>query len=224
MPESDSIRAIWEEPLDFDFAVNGPPYLPEGTRGVRMASEGGGDHLSLFAWLHRGFAGIEKAELGVLVAVLRAAAIVHQTHHWQTRGGNFYGDHLLFERIYNDSVGFVDQVAERAVGSGSAGLVDPRTQTALVAGLVQTWIGKDMPTSFDMVTRSLKVVQCVVACIQLASSTLESKGQLSDGTENLLQGISDKHEEFVYLLQQRQGGRVASSYNRSASYSYGRTA
>jgi hypothetical protein len=41
---------------------------------------------------------------------------------------------------------------------------------------------------------------------------LESKGQLSSGTDNLLQGIADKHEEFVYLLKQRCSSKV--SYDR----------
>jgi hypothetical protein len=67
-----------------------------------------------------------------------------------------------------------------------------------------------------MVTVSLAVEQCVVACLKDARGSLESKGQLTDGTDNLLQGVSDKHEEFLYLLQQRQGGRTA-------SYSYRRT-
>jgi hypothetical protein len=77
-----------------------------------------------------------------------------------------------------------------------------------------------------MVLYSLAVEQCVVSCLRIASSELKAKGRLSDGTENMLQGIADKHEGFLYLLQQRQGGRFKEAgYDRTASsYSYNRTA
>jgi DNA-binding ferritin-like protein len=155
-------------------------------------------------------------ELGALVSILRAASIVHQSHHWQTRGGNFYGDHLLFERIYNDSLGFIDQVAERAVGSGSRDLVCPHTQAEVIHALVHYWCRTPgEPTSYDMVVVSFGIEHCVVDCLKAARASLEAKNQLSDGTDNLIQGVADKHEEFLYLLQQRQGGRVASyTYRR----------
>jgi len=208
---SDSKHAIWVDPLTYDLSSNGPPYLPEV--GLRTASAG---DLSILGGLVAAF-DEPMAELGAVVSLLRAASIVHQSHHWQTRGGNFYGDHLLFDRLYTDSLGFIDQVAERAVGSGSRNLVCPKTQLRLASGLVQLWCShSEEPTSFDMVTVSLAVEQCVVACLKDARGSLESKGQLTDGTDNLLQGVSDKHEEFLYLLQQRQGGRTA-------SYSYRRT-
>lgn len=203
MPDSD-IHAIWEEPLAYDFR-NGPPYLPEN---VRTANDG-----MVLSKLMGAFDGEPMAELGALVALLRAAAMVHQSHHWQTRGANFYGDHLLFMRIYDESVPFVDQVAERSVGAGSRDLVCPITQASLINDLIQTWCwtAKDNePAASDMVLVSLGVERCVLNCLKEARQSLESSGQLSDGTDNLLQGVADKHEEFVYLLQQRQGGRVAS--------------
>lgn len=211
MAES-STHAIWVDPLAFDSLENGPPYLPERS-GVRMAS---GDQV--FVQVCSRFEGQPLAELGALVAILRAASIVHQSHHWQTRGGNFYGDHQMFERIYNDSLGFIDQVAERAVGAGSRDLVCPKTQAAILPALINHWCRTPgEPTSFDMVFVSLGVERCVLDCLKAARASLEAKGQLTDGTDNLLQGVADKHEEFLYLLQQRQGGRTA-------SYQYRRTA
>jgi len=211
---SDSTHAIWVDPLEFDALVNGPPYLPER---VRMAmAKNASDGVLLQAM--QGFEGLPLAELGALVGILRAASLVHQTHHWQTRGGNFYGDHQMFMRIYDDSQDFIDQVAERAIGAGSRDLVNPLVQAALIPQLVSAWGVAQDATSFDMVSISLVVERCVLDCLKAARARLEASGQLSDGTDNLLQGVSDKHEEFVYLLQQRQGGRVASySYRREAS-------
>jgi hypothetical protein len=42
---------------------------------------------------------------------------------------------------------------------------------------------------------------------------LRQANLLTDGTENLLQDVADKHEEFVYLLKQRAG---------ASQYSYAR--
>lgn len=204
---ADSTHAIWVDPLAFDPLDNGPPYLPERHRNV-VASD------AIFAEVCRRFVGLPMAELGALVAVLRAASVVHQSHHWQTRGSSYYGDHLMFMRIYDDSQDFIDQVAERAVGSGSRDLVCPKTLSGLVAKIVNVWCQTPVePTAQDMVGVSLAVERCVVECLKAARSSLEVKDQLSDGTDNLLQGVSDKHEEFLYLLQQRGGGRTASSYS-----------
>jgi DNA-binding ferritin-like protein len=217
----ESTHATWVDPLTYDFLRNGPPYLPEGERGTRMASLS--VEVDIFSQLVRDYQALPMAELGVLVSILRAASIVHQGHHWQTRGGNFYGDHLLFERLYNDSLGFIDQIAERAVGSGSRDLVCPKTQLRQASDLAQLWCSTpEEPTSFDMVGVSLRIEQDVLGALKAARLSLESKGLLTDGTDNLIQGVADKHEEFVYLLQQRWGGRTAGySYSRVPSQAGG---
>ena len=41
------------------------------------------------------------AELGIFLDLLRALSLLHHTHHWQTMGSQFYGDHLLYQRLYD---------------------------------------------------------------------------------------------------------------------------
>jgi len=205
----DSIHALWVDPLAFEPGENGAPYLPESK--PRTASLRDGILETLLLGMPKGANG---AELGVLVAILRAAGLVHQSHHWQTCGTAQYGDHLLFERIYNESVGFVDQIAERAVGTGGESLVCPKLQAGMIPVLVSHWCQSPVPPSpLEMVATSLEVERCVLDCLELARGRLDGKGGLSSGTDNLLQGVADKHEEFVYLLQQRRGGREAYSYD-----------
>jgi DNA-binding ferritin-like protein len=205
----DSIHALWVDPLTFEPSENGAPYLPESKS--RTASMGDGVLETLLLGMPED---AEVGELGALVALLRAAALVHQSHHWQTRGASQYGDHLLFERVYNESVGFVDQIAERAVGTGGESLVGAGVQARLIPGLVAHWCQYGAsPDPLEMVATSLEIERCVLDCLEVARGRLEEKGALSSGTDNLLQGVADKHEEFVYLLQQRGGGREAYSYD-----------
>jgi len=148
-------------------------------------------------------------ELGALVAVLRTASMVHQSHHWQTSGPSYYGDHLLFERLYNDSQPFIDQVAERTIGSGgSPDLLCPKVQAELLDKITDQC--PSVSNAASMVNCSLGIERYVLNCVNDTRVALENKGQLSNGTDNLLQGIADKHEQFIYLLQQRQQARVAS--------------
>ena len=205
---------IWVDSLAYDFRRNDPPYLPEAQRTLTATM---GTDQVLDQVIQGLDPNVPMVELGAIVAILRAASLLHQTHHWQTRGGNYYGDHLLFERLYNDSQVFIDQVAERAVGTGSRDTVCPKTQAEQINTLVHLWCSTpDEPTSYDMVVVSLNVEKCVLECLKTARERLEETQRLSDGTDNLLQGVADKHEEFLYLLQQRAGGKVAYSYNRTA--------
>src|SRR5271154_7037890 len=50
------------------------------------------------------------------IATLKAMALIHQHNHWTTKGNAFYGDHLLFERLYNSTLKDLDLAAEKFVG------------------------------------------------------------------------------------------------------------
>jgi len=155
---------------------------------------------------------LKMSELAVLVAYLRALSTVHQTHHWQTRGGHYYGDHLLFERLYSNVSGEIDGVAEKAIGTGQHLLVQPIMQTAHL-GQIMKCLYRDAPVDPDpqgYVALSLRAELCFMVFLQLVYARLQASGGLSLGIDNQLQGIADKHEENLYLLRQRMGSRQAS--------------
>jgi len=161
----------------------------------------------------------KMAELGALVAMLRALATVHQTHHWQTSGATYYGDHLLFERLYGNVNGEVDGVAEKAIGTGQHLLVQPIMQVAHL-GQALKCLYADAPVNPDptgYVAISLRAELCFMVFLQLAYASLEAGGNLTLGVDNHLQGIADKHEENIYLLRQRMGQRQAKALNWKAT-------
>jgi DNA-binding ferritin-like protein len=59
------------------------------------------------------------ADLAVWLAFLRALGMIHHSHHWQTMGKSFYGDHLLYERFYKAIQDEVDTVGEKVIGLDS---------------------------------------------------------------------------------------------------------
>lgn len=206
-PYQESLQAVWHDPTSYDPVKHGPSYLPKSAPRQVTAAQKGEARKFAADQVHPKVAEALFEEslnpLVVLLAMLRAASMVHQTHHWQTSGGHYYADHLLFERLYNESQDFIDQVAERAIGStGAPGVVDVQTQVELM----ETFVGWMCDGSLDadaMVASSLNAENLIVSAVSVVISKLEASGNLSNGTDNLLQGVSDLHEQFVYLLKQR---------------------
>jgi len=120
-------------------------------------------------------------------------------------GHSYYGDHLLFERVYGEVHGLIDGLAERAVGKGDAILVQPLLQMSHMVVFSKLFYADApvRPTSQEMPLLSFRAVMKSSVLLQLVYSTLEGKGQLSNGLDNLLQGIADKQESLIYLLNQR---------------------
>lgn len=143
-------------------------------------------------------------ELSVLLVNLKFLAQVHQVHHWTTKGDPFYGDHLLFQRLYEGVVGEIDSVAEKAIGLGSTANVDLTLQTSQLFKLVQGYgMTSTLPQPQELAKRSylaemnfLKVTSHLVEC-------MKECGSLTRGLDNLIAGIEDSHENSVYLLKQR---------------------
>ena len=154
------------------------------------------------------------APIACLLSYLRFVTNTHQLHHWVAKGSNSYSDHLLFERLYDESSEEIDQLAEKIIGVGNSRLVGLAIQSKQMFKLANTEhtnslvpvIGVDIVDnmSYDCIFCSLKVEQNFLWCIAYTIDLLEESGLLTNGLDNLLQGLADKHEEHVYLLKQRQ--------------------
>ncbi len=207
---------VWDDPVGFDPLRDGPPYL--GNHCPKVASAGAikervatelpsGLVARVREWATQclEFCGnAPRVELSVLLKALQGAVIIHQANHWQSEGTTAYEDHLLFQRIYEGTDEFVDSLAEKSVGMGNASFVNPVAQSRQVHLFVQTLFpNQDQLTQTDRALVSQYTVGAVLFLIDWALRSLESRNQLSNGIDNMLQGIADKHEEFAYLLQQR---------------------
>lgn len=148
--------------------------------------------------------GVSYAELSVVLVHLRYLAVVHQTHHWIAQGDPFYSDHQLFERLYNDVVKEIDDVAEKSIGLGSEHNVNLMLQVSQLNQLCKAYGSpQTVPQSSDLARTSL-VAECnFLKILEAACESMRSQGTDTPGIENLLQGIADLHENHVYLLKRR---------------------
>ena len=198
---------------------HGPPYLPTKLSSVQTTEVQG--------WLEKQAAyydvgpkivpqGEPYKLLSYLLAGLRTINMLHQTAHWQTRGGHYYGDHLLFERLYEESQPAIDGVAERVIGlTGDPATVSLCEQAPIIQKMVMLVHQGDpdpAPDAEKLVKLGLWAETLLIGAISAGKKQLDAAGALTDGLDDLLQGIASTHETFVYLLKQRADGGSGESY------------
>jgi DNA-binding ferritin-like protein len=132
------------------------------------------------------------------IATLRAITIIHSQNHWTTKGEMFYGEHLLFERIYNSSLEDLDAAAERFVGLFGEDCLNYDFQIELLSKVLSKY--KNLEGS--PVEMSLAVEKDFIKLSSDAYESFEGDDKLSLGLDDLLMSIASKREEATYLLQQ----------------------
>ena len=148
--------------------------------------------------------GVPLPQLSVLLVHLRYLAMIHQTHHWTTKGDPFYGDHLLFQRLYEGVAGEIDTVAEKVIGLGSTANVDIALQTKQVMSLVQGYgMTSTLPQPSDLARRSYQAEMSFLKAAAHLVEHIKECGMMTRGLDNMIAGNEDAHESAVYLLKQR---------------------
>jgi len=164
---------------------------------------------TIFKLAHKDFSSMPFSELSVLLSWCKALSITHQTSHWIASGDPYYGDHLLFERLYGQANGEIDKLAEKAIGLSSAALVDLikiEKNTYRILTLINAE-RPGIPDSNDLVQKSFEFEESFLDAIKLALSSLQMNGNTTPGIQNLLEQMYDDHEGSVYLLKQRLSKR-----------------
>ena len=132
------------------------------------------------------------------IATLKAIALIHQHSHWTTKGEPFYGDHLLFERIYKSSLEDLDLAAEKFIGLFGADCLDYQLQTELLNKVLlryKSLEGEPLEMSLAIERDFLKFSQDAYNCF-------EDEDKLTLGLDDMVMAIASNREGAVYLLQQ----------------------
>ena len=145
-----------------------------------------------------------------LLAFLRALHWFHWTAHWQVTGS--YGNHLLFEKMYSQTKGEIDQLAEKCVAYFGVNSVNEHDQAKKMSAILK-WVDD----SDDPLHRALALEEKFQGYILATHEMIVGAKKMTIGFDNLIQGVADTHEQHLYLLRQatsthKLGSRVASKY------------
>ena len=136
------------------------------------------------------------------VASLKALALIHQHNHWTTKGLAFYGDHLLFERLYNSTLELLDLAAEKFIGL----LGDQCLNYDLQNEMLHKVLVKYKNLEGSPAQMSLMAVKDFLKFSKDTYNCFEEEGKLTLGLDDMLMSIASKVEESCYLLQQSLDG------------------
>lgn len=139
--------------------------------------------------------------VNALVAVhvaLEVEQMLFHAYHWRSKGQDYYGDHLLYQRLYQDRALEIDRIGEVLVALGGTDSVLPNIT---VVGM-QDLIGRVEATKGPDAVKGLALVNETLRRINSAND-LVGKDAYALSVNNVLAGFADKHLEALYLLKQR---------------------
>lgn len=136
--------------------------------------------------------------LSELLGLLHTAKSVAWVAHWNAKGPNFYGTHLMFQRIYEELDEPIDELGERYVAYTRSPVkyhafrgedVDVPTDAQAAANLLDSILGVAQQTS-DM-ARSI--------------ANREVSGRSAAGLDDYLMALNNTLDTFRYLLYRYAG-------------------
>jgi len=134
--------------------------------------------------------------MNVYVACLRAITIIHQTNHWKCKSPNFYGNHLLFERIYDDANKKLDEAAEKTIGLFGNDSIDNDVQMSLVKKMVIKY------STDNYIENSIKAEEDFIELATKTYEELKSANDITLGLDDLIMAHASQSETSLYLLKQ----------------------
>lgn len=143
---------------------------------------------------------MEKAAkiANLYVATLRSIYLTEQFCHWTTKGPDFYGNHLLFQRLYEGVAENADAAAEKMIGVFGKDALDCKTQCELINKVCAKYSSlADKPLE-----QALAIEKDFIKLSEDLFNEFEKMNAMTLGLDDLIMSIANKREEAVYLLQQ----------------------
>jgi DNA-binding ferritin-like protein len=146
--------------------------------------------------------GIENAKSTVeilqeVLGLLKGQYWNYWTAHWQAKGPNAYGNHLLFSRLYEGITVEIDTLAEKIVGYFGEGEVE----NTIISEKMQDWLQKWGEVK-DPMARAIKTEEDMQNVFKAAYEKLKEADDVSLGLDDFLMATANAHETHLYLLQQ----------------------
>lgn len=143
---------------------------------------------------------MHKKYFRLTLAAFRAARSHYEGVHWTASGPNSYGDHLLYERLYDNVTEEIDSLAERLIGCFGESSFDPVKCSQRSKKFIRKWNQIDNP-----VLRSIQVEKTLLRCLKKTEVSLKRSKKYSLGLEDFIPALASQRETHLYLLKQRYG-------------------
>jgi DNA-binding ferritin-like protein len=139
---------------------------------------------------------------------LRLLSLYTQHAHWATKGTGYYGDHLLFARLYEAINREMDGLAEKAIGVTNNDLVVcPVSITQKVSKKISGVGCIDRETTGrKLIETTLQLEKGFLSFLDKIYAELKENGGMTMGLDDFIMAMHNTHEGHVYLLQQRLKG------------------
>lgn len=141
-----------------------------------------------------------------VLAGLRAQYWSYQEAHWCVMGPSFYGDHLLFQRLYESVTEQVDALAEKMVAAYGPVAV----QSSALAPKFEQWLAQWQQVDC-LHERGLRSEEAVQSALRRAYDGLKALGTLTLGMDDFLMATASEHETNEYLLKQVLDSKAAAT-------------
>lgn len=135
--------------------------------------------------------------LSMYLAFTRALYLVHQENHWQAQD---YGQHILFQRLYEEASEVQDDAAERVMG-----LCGQVSFEGAESAIAKRFAVKN-PGLVDCLESSLAIEKAFQELCKDTYNTLDKKDMLTLGLDDLIMSQASVGETHIYLLQQALKG------------------
>lgn len=126
---------------------------------------------------------------------LRALQWSYWVAHWQVKGNQFYGDHLLLERLYKSFDKSIDGLGERITERFGPSF------SHVSIGAEALHVMQQYPLTDNPMAALSRMEQSTKKAIKVAWQTANESGDI--GLDNFLMNLAEKQDERLYLLGQR---------------------
>ena len=128
----------------------------------------------------------------------------HAAHH-VTKGTGFGGDHVnIYGRIYTELEEDFDGIVEKGLGlTGDETLADPMAILSCAANQLSMYPQPSNQSAEMISCSAFELSKMYVAFLDATYRQFDASGCMSLGLDDMVMGLANKYETYVYLLQQR---------------------
>lgn len=132
----------------------------------------------------------------VYLATLRTIYNLAQENHWKSKGSNFYSNHLLFQRIYEETQENVDEAAEKLITLFGDEVLNEEILLSTESKVKQKYF------NLEGIDQVLKIIKDFISFSKFAYNCFEQEKKLTLGLDDMIMSIASDQESHVYLLTQ----------------------